>query len=183
MSPVILPPLDRDRPFISLKLFRGYSLGGAYRRVLAKPEQLSWKFVKYSDPTADLIESDLDALKKKPPIADSPGAYGRPAETPPATVLVVTYFTFQTESTPRCCSRSTFLPAPTLRWPCANCSRWTPAAKSKRWATIITKTTKQTRLTSERMKAKIANRIIKRINRATENLFFFSLVFSTLFDE
>lgn len=39
------------------------SLGGAYRKMLVKPENLQWKMVNYENPTDDVIVSDLEVLK------------------------------------------------------------------------------------------------------------------------
>lgn len=40
-----------------------YSLTGAYRRVVIKPEGLSWKLVKYNTPEDNLIRSDFEEIK------------------------------------------------------------------------------------------------------------------------
>lgn len=42
---------------------RKESLGGAYRKVFGKPENLQWKMVSYENPHDDLIVSDLETLK------------------------------------------------------------------------------------------------------------------------
>ena len=42
-----------------------YSLPGAYRKIVVKPWDFSWRFATYSDPNEDLILSDLDVLRKK----------------------------------------------------------------------------------------------------------------------
>lgn len=55
------------------KLFRSYSLSGAYRHIVKKPDNVAWKCVQYSDPFADLILSDLDELRRKEPIKDLSG--------------------------------------------------------------------------------------------------------------
>jgi tRNA pseudouridine13 synthase len=55
-----------DQGFRSLKHKTDfYSLPGAYRKIVVKPWDFSWKFVSYSDPNEDLILSDLDLLRKK----------------------------------------------------------------------------------------------------------------------
>ncbi|KAH9644780.1 hypothetical protein HF086_016274 [Spodoptera exigua] len=41
---------------------KSYRLCGAYRRVVVRPRDVSWRTVRYSDPFADLIASDLDEL-------------------------------------------------------------------------------------------------------------------------
>ena len=40
-----------------------YSLGGAYRKMLVRPERMSWHFMKYDSPTDTLIQSDMERLK------------------------------------------------------------------------------------------------------------------------
>ncbi len=40
---------------------------GAYRKVLVKPKNLSWYFMKYKSDTDDLIQSDLEELRKEEP--------------------------------------------------------------------------------------------------------------------
>lgn len=39
------------------------SLGGAYRKMMVKPENLQWKLTTYEDPSESLILSDLEKLK------------------------------------------------------------------------------------------------------------------------
>ncbi|KAG4069463.1 hypothetical protein HA402_001762 [Bradysia odoriphaga] len=46
---------------------RTYSLCGAYRKVLVKPKDLSWYFMKYRNDSDDLIQSDLEELRKEEP--------------------------------------------------------------------------------------------------------------------
>lgn len=41
---------------------REYSLGGQYRKILKKPNNLTWKKIRYTDPNADLVQPDEDAL-------------------------------------------------------------------------------------------------------------------------
>ena len=50
-------------PFRFLCLGRAYSLGGAYRLLLAKPSDVKWKFVRYDNPALSLIPSDWDRLE------------------------------------------------------------------------------------------------------------------------
>lgn len=44
---------------------KAYCLSGTYRKIVLKPENLTWKIVRYSDPYCDLILSDLDELQGK----------------------------------------------------------------------------------------------------------------------
>jgi len=39
-----------------------YNLGGTYRRILCKPTDMQWRFVRYDDPTLSLVRSDADRL-------------------------------------------------------------------------------------------------------------------------
>lgn len=41
---------------------REYSLGGQYRKILKKPNNLTWEKIRYTDPNADLVQPDEDAL-------------------------------------------------------------------------------------------------------------------------
>lgn len=51
-----------------------YSLAGAYRKLLAKPENMSWEFKRYNSPTCTLIASDIEELKGvKPDPEESDG--------------------------------------------------------------------------------------------------------------
>lgn len=47
---------------------RLFSLGGAYRKVFQKPGDLSWKFLKYSSDSDELILSDYSRMLKDPEI-------------------------------------------------------------------------------------------------------------------
>ncbi|XP_037299265.1 pseudouridylate synthase 7 homolog [Manduca sexta] len=40
-----------------------YSMSGAYRRMCARPAELSWRRARYSDPRADLLLSDIDHIR------------------------------------------------------------------------------------------------------------------------
>ncbi|XP_037090775.1 pseudouridylate synthase 7 homolog [Pollicipes pollicipes] len=51
---------------------RQYSLAGAYRRVLARPDVGRWRIARYADPAVDLVASDVDALMGRTPPADDP---------------------------------------------------------------------------------------------------------------
>lgn len=54
-------------------LSRAYSLAGAYRRVLTKPIDLEWKFIRYNDATESLLASDWDRLQNADPYAGIEG--------------------------------------------------------------------------------------------------------------
>ena len=43
---------------------RTYSLTGAYRKLLVKPRELSWEFMKYKNDTDALIQSDWEEIRK-----------------------------------------------------------------------------------------------------------------------
>jgi hypothetical protein len=48
-------------------------VSGTYRRMIVRPENLTWKTMHYSNLTSTLIQSDLDELKKIPEPEDDPG--------------------------------------------------------------------------------------------------------------
>lgn len=52
-----------------------YSLCGAYRKVLVKPKNVSWYFMKYKNDSDDLIQSDLEELRKQEPPKNAEGSY------------------------------------------------------------------------------------------------------------
>jgi tRNA pseudouridine13 synthase len=54
--------LDRERLETGS---REYTLTGDYRHLMARPEDLEWSFVSYADPRADLVQTDLAALRAK----------------------------------------------------------------------------------------------------------------------
>lgn len=57
---------------------REYTLTGDYRLLMARPEDLEWSFVTYSDPRADLVQTDLTELRAKSrslPANDDAGAH------------------------------------------------------------------------------------------------------------
>ncbi|KAF7391993.1 hypothetical protein HZH68_011536 [Vespula germanica] len=49
-----------------------YSLGGAYRKILQIPLDLSWKIMRYKAKHDDLISSDIDEMKQVTPPKDNP---------------------------------------------------------------------------------------------------------------
>ncbi|XP_015438631.1 PREDICTED: pseudouridylate synthase 7 homolog [Dufourea novaeangliae] len=49
-----------------------YSLGGAYRKILQVPTNLSWKTMHYKEKHSDLIMCDIDEIRKSSPPKDEP---------------------------------------------------------------------------------------------------------------
>lgn len=45
--------------------FRAYSLTGAYRKMIIKPEHLTWELFKYKSETDNLIQSDWEEIKNE----------------------------------------------------------------------------------------------------------------------
>ncbi|NXY90647.1 PUS7 synthase, partial [Alcedo cyanopectus] len=45
---------------------RDYSLSGAYRKIIIRPQNVSWEVVAYDDPRIPLFTTDLDKLEGKP---------------------------------------------------------------------------------------------------------------------
>lgn len=54
-----------------------YSLGGAYRKILAAPTDLHWKILRYKETHSDLLRSDIDELRNMPEPVDQPDAQYR----------------------------------------------------------------------------------------------------------
>uniref|UniRef100_A0A5F9DML3 Pseudouridylate synthase 7 homolog n=1 Tax=Oryctolagus cuniculus TaxID=9986 RepID=A0A5F9DML3_RABIT len=46
---------------------RDYSLSGAYRKIIIRPQNVSWEVVTYDDPKIPLFNTDVDNLEGKPP--------------------------------------------------------------------------------------------------------------------
>ncbi|KAJ6666333.1 hypothetical protein lerEdw1_000606 [Lerista edwardsae] len=46
---------------------RDYSLSGAYRKIIIRPQNVNWELVVYDDPKIPLFNTDLDKLEGKPP--------------------------------------------------------------------------------------------------------------------
>ncbi|XP_033048908.1 pseudouridylate synthase 7 homolog isoform X3 [Trachypithecus francoisi] len=46
---------------------RDYSLSGAYRKIIIRPQNVSWEVVAYDDPKIPLFNTDVDNLEGKPP--------------------------------------------------------------------------------------------------------------------
>lgn len=42
-----------------------FAMYGKYRKILKKAHDMTWQIVKYDDPEADLILSDLDKMKRR----------------------------------------------------------------------------------------------------------------------
>lgn len=53
--------------------FRKYSLGGAYRKILEIPSNVSSKIVHYKEKHSDLIKCDIDEMRKLSSPQDDPG--------------------------------------------------------------------------------------------------------------
>lgn len=45
---------------------RTYSLTGAYRKLVIRPERLTWQLVRHNEETDNLIQSDYELLKGEP---------------------------------------------------------------------------------------------------------------------
>lgn len=55
---------------------RDYSLSGAYRKIIIRPQSVSWEVVAYDDPKIPLFNTDVDNLEgKPPPVFASEGRY------------------------------------------------------------------------------------------------------------
>lgn len=55
---------------------RDYSLSGAYRKIIIRPQNVSWAVVAYDDPKIPLFNTDVDNLEgKPPPVFASEGKY------------------------------------------------------------------------------------------------------------
>ncbi|XP_069048726.1 pseudouridylate synthase 7 homolog [Lepisosteus oculatus] len=46
---------------------RDYSLSGAYRRILLRPQDVRWEVISYDDPRIPLVHTDVEKLEGKPP--------------------------------------------------------------------------------------------------------------------
>ncbi|XP_030071896.1 pseudouridylate synthase 7 homolog [Microcaecilia unicolor] len=55
---------------------RDYSLAGAYRKIIIRPQNVNWELVAYEDPKIPLVQTDVDKLEGKPlPIFATEGKY------------------------------------------------------------------------------------------------------------
>ncbi|XP_044279389.1 pseudouridylate synthase 7 homolog isoform X1 [Varanus komodoensis] len=55
---------------------RDYSLSGAYRKIIIRPQNVSWELVAYEDPKIPLFATDLDKMEgKQPAVPTSEGKY------------------------------------------------------------------------------------------------------------
>ncbi|XP_040268560.1 pseudouridylate synthase 7 homolog [Bufo bufo] len=55
---------------------KDYSLAGAYRKILIRPQDVSWEVVAYDDPKVPLVRSDIEKLEGKPlPVFNTEGKY------------------------------------------------------------------------------------------------------------
>ncbi|KAG7455787.1 hypothetical protein MATL_G00244800 [Megalops atlanticus] len=46
---------------------RDYSLAGAYRKIIIRPQDVNWEVSHYDDPRISLVHTDLEKLEDKPP--------------------------------------------------------------------------------------------------------------------
>uniref|UniRef100_A0A8C5WVS0 Pseudouridylate synthase 7 homolog n=1 Tax=Laticauda laticaudata TaxID=8630 RepID=A0A8C5WVS0_LATLA len=54
---------------------RDYSLSGAYRKIIIRPQNVSWELIEYDDPKIPLFTTDLDKLEGKVPATLARGKY------------------------------------------------------------------------------------------------------------
>ncbi|XP_056429513.1 pseudouridylate synthase 7 homolog isoform X2 [Hyla sarda] len=55
---------------------KDYSLAGAYRKILIRPQDVSWEVVSYDDPKISLVQTDIEKLEGKPlPVFITEGKY------------------------------------------------------------------------------------------------------------
>lgn len=55
---------------------KDYNLCGSYRKMLLKPQELSWSVLRYTDPDVSLAQADEDVLLgKEPPVIDEDGKF------------------------------------------------------------------------------------------------------------
>ncbi|XP_019399112.1 PREDICTED: pseudouridylate synthase 7 homolog [Crocodylus porosus] len=55
---------------------RDYSLSGAYRKIIIRPQNVNWEVVAYDDPKIPLFNTDLDKLEEKPlPVLPKEGKF------------------------------------------------------------------------------------------------------------
>ncbi|KAM4747049.1 pseudouridylate synthase 7 homolog isoform 2-T2 [Rhinophrynus dorsalis] len=55
---------------------KDYSLAGAYRKIVIRPQDVRWEVVAYEDPKIPLVETDLDKMEGKPlPELNKEGKY------------------------------------------------------------------------------------------------------------
>ncbi|KAM8820737.1 pseudouridylate synthase 7 homolog [Eudromia elegans] len=55
---------------------RDYSLSGAYRKIIIRPQNVNWEVVAYDDPKIPLFNTDLDKLEGKPvPVLPTEGKF------------------------------------------------------------------------------------------------------------
>uniref|UniRef100_A0A7N8XMK1 Pseudouridylate synthase 7 homolog n=1 Tax=Mastacembelus armatus TaxID=205130 RepID=A0A7N8XMK1_9TELE len=55
---------------------KDYSLAGAYRRIIIRPSDVSWKVIQYDDPRISLVHTDFEKLENKPaPVFNNEGKH------------------------------------------------------------------------------------------------------------
>lgn len=57
--------IDGMDPFAMRRKVRDFSLAGSYRNVIQKPKELEYRIVHYTDPTQQLLNTDLEMLNNK----------------------------------------------------------------------------------------------------------------------
>jgi tRNA pseudouridine13 synthase len=94
--------VDLEAPQHGERDFSLAGLPGAYRKLVHIPADLEWKFLRYEDDTADLIETDVELLEKagqSPPGGSAPQPGGGGSEGTPAGKLALQ---FQVTLPPSC---------------------------------------------------------------------------------
>ncbi|XP_041112276.1 pseudouridylate synthase 7 homolog [Polyodon spathula] len=55
---------------------RDYSLSGAYRKIITRPQEVSWEVISYDDLKIPLVHTDVEKLERKlPPVCRKEGKY------------------------------------------------------------------------------------------------------------
>lgn len=69
--------------------FRDYSLAGGYRKIVVKPENVSWEVIHYDDYQIPLVQSDLEQLRQQQ-ATQSPA--GGKSKQPGFRIIFVKYY-------------------------------------------------------------------------------------------
>lgn len=97
-----------DRSSYASENRRAYNLSGAYRRLLARPKNLTWRLVRYQSKEDQLIETDLDRLASKDDRGEKKLRTTEDVcDTPPAAALTAILLSFELRpsSYATCCLR------------------------------------------------------------------------------